>query len=290
MALYLCGITGGGGGVVRLGPKTITQNGTYNPASDNLDGYNSVTVDVAGGGTGPVYYLNNGKVAQASPAQYITTPLDTEMLAGMWYQINIRDGNNEDIYAVKWDGTETYDLDGKQLEITSTTAGLTYYSGNYRDIYCDIIRIGSQISSLDRIFHGYEDEYNSDSGGVAHAFDTYTEGTNFSTYVSTSDHGTFTVLKDFMAVITYGVMQDPNRSSSNVPNGAFYKNGTMLFNIDADSATSGDTGVDHNIAFFTAGDTFFWGSINSKGYAVRMGAIDVISTINLNSYVEPGWT
>lgn len=33
-----------------LGPKSITENGTYNPASDNLDGYSQVTVNVSGGG------------------------------------------------------------------------------------------------------------------------------------------------------------------------------------------------------------------------------------------------
>lgn len=35
-----------------LVPKTITQNGTYNPASDNADGYSQVTVNVSGGGGG----------------------------------------------------------------------------------------------------------------------------------------------------------------------------------------------------------------------------------------------
>lgn len=37
-----------GGGSV-LVPKTITQNGTYNPASDNADGYSQVVVNVSGG-------------------------------------------------------------------------------------------------------------------------------------------------------------------------------------------------------------------------------------------------
>ncbi len=33
-----------------LGPKTITENGTYDPADDGLDGYSQVTVNVSGGG------------------------------------------------------------------------------------------------------------------------------------------------------------------------------------------------------------------------------------------------
>lgn len=39
------------GDTTELGTKTITQNGTYSAASDNLDGYSSVTVNVSGGGT-----------------------------------------------------------------------------------------------------------------------------------------------------------------------------------------------------------------------------------------------
>lgn len=37
---------GGGGGSSTLVPKTITANGTYNPADDNADGYSSVTANV----------------------------------------------------------------------------------------------------------------------------------------------------------------------------------------------------------------------------------------------------
>ena len=38
--------SGGGGSSATLGSKTITANGTYDPANDNLDGYNAVTVSV----------------------------------------------------------------------------------------------------------------------------------------------------------------------------------------------------------------------------------------------------
>lgn len=41
---------GGGGGGSTLVPKTITANGTYDPADDNADGYSEVTVNVQGGG------------------------------------------------------------------------------------------------------------------------------------------------------------------------------------------------------------------------------------------------
>jgi len=42
------------GGSSILVPKTITQNGTYDPASDNADGYSNVTVNVPSGGGGSV--------------------------------------------------------------------------------------------------------------------------------------------------------------------------------------------------------------------------------------------
>lgn len=47
----LGGNSGGGGGGVILTPKTITENGIYLPQDDGVDGYDAVTVDVAGGPT-----------------------------------------------------------------------------------------------------------------------------------------------------------------------------------------------------------------------------------------------
>lgn len=41
-----------GGGSSTLVPKTITTNGTYNPADDNADGYSSVIVNVPSSGGG----------------------------------------------------------------------------------------------------------------------------------------------------------------------------------------------------------------------------------------------
>lgn len=96
-------------------------------------------------GSGGTYHLDNKKVAQASPAEYITTPLDVPMVAGMWYQITLRDGDDVETQGVQWNGDTTYrfdSVDRGDLRVTETTAGLTYYGGSYRDIYCDIISIG----------------------------------------------------------------------------------------------------------------------------------------------------
>ncbi len=45
---YASAVVNVSGGSSVLIPKTITENGTYDPASDNADGYSSVTVNVSG--------------------------------------------------------------------------------------------------------------------------------------------------------------------------------------------------------------------------------------------------
>lgn len=51
-------VSGSGGGSV-LVTKTITENGTYDPADDNADGYSEVTVNVASGSLIDATYLPN---------------------------------------------------------------------------------------------------------------------------------------------------------------------------------------------------------------------------------------
>ncbi len=86
--------------------------------------------------------LDNKKVAQASPAEYITTPLDHNMVAGDDYRVLLKDSSNNfyEYKDITWNETVnlTFENDAV-LELTQTTAGLTYYSGDWRDIYCDII-------------------------------------------------------------------------------------------------------------------------------------------------------
>lgn len=58
-----------------LGTKTITENGTYNASSDNLDGYSSVTVNASGGSsdfsTATVTVINNSDAVIEFNAVYI---------------------------------------------------------------------------------------------------------------------------------------------------------------------------------------------------------------------------
>lgn len=58
-----------------LVPKTITQNGVYNPADDNADGYSSVTVNVSGGAPQNIpLEINNGTLERPQTSFSYTMP------------------------------------------------------------------------------------------------------------------------------------------------------------------------------------------------------------------------
>lgn len=127
-----------------LGALIVSQNGTYRASQDGYDGYDIVTVNVEGSSSGGIKYLDNGKVAQGDPGQYITTNLDIELDEDIWYQVNVRDNGTEYIKSFLWQGsTVAIDMGGYIIiTITATTAGVTNYQGNWRDMYADIISIG----------------------------------------------------------------------------------------------------------------------------------------------------
>lgn len=54
------------GGTAVLVSKTVTENGTYDPADDNADGYSSVTVNVSGGGGSGIYWARSSYEFDAS--------------------------------------------------------------------------------------------------------------------------------------------------------------------------------------------------------------------------------
>ena len=84
-------------------------------------------------------YLNNGKIAEAG--SYIYCNLDKNMVAEKLYHMTVRDGNNTYTTDFIWDGTtNVYPLNNNNLVISveQTQVGATYYTGSYRDMYCDI--------------------------------------------------------------------------------------------------------------------------------------------------------
>lgn len=86
-------------------------------------------------------YLTDGLVG-SSGGTYINCNLDKNMDNGV-YNITLKDGATEYTATIGWTGTMTVKFNGGafELEITQTTAGLTYYSGSWRNITCDIVRI-----------------------------------------------------------------------------------------------------------------------------------------------------
>jgi len=145
---------GGGGGGGGGGHTIVDPNGTSMPSRSKLKftGAVSVTDDSVNNATvvnvsGNELYLKNGLIG-SDAGVYVTCNLDKTLVNG-FYLVRVYDSSNGAVgwYHMKWEGnTQTLsiaDTVGQgRLVITSTTAGLTYYSGAWRNIYCDILSLG----------------------------------------------------------------------------------------------------------------------------------------------------
>lgn len=139
---------GGGGGHTIVDPNGNTMpnrsklkfTGSVSVTDDSAN--NQTVVDITGGGG--ELYLNNGLIGSDSGV-YVTCNLDKTLENG-FYLVRVFDSSNSAVgfYEMKWEGTsQTLSVfSSGQLLITSTTAGLTYYSGAWRNIYCDILSLG----------------------------------------------------------------------------------------------------------------------------------------------------
>ena len=99
-----------GGGSV-LVPKTITQNGTYDPEDDNADGYSEVTVNVKGGGGDEAVKYDFTKFQ----GTVFNTVYDSD---GAHFNSN---GNSYINMACNWSSGLTFEIDVSQLQLTSGT-------------------------------------------------------------------------------------------------------------------------------------------------------------------------
>ena len=84
-------------------------------------------------------HLNNGLIGSAG-GSYITCPLDANMTNGQ-YKFVMRDGDTTIVRYFNWEGsTVTLDIDNNYtMQITETTAQLTWWRGSWRNIYGDIL-------------------------------------------------------------------------------------------------------------------------------------------------------
>lgn len=84
--------------------------------------------------------LDNGQIA-TNAGSYISAPLTDTLTANSWLLVSIHDGSNKYNEIVKYTGgSNTFSLvNGTMaLTVTATTAGLSDYSGDYRNIYAII--------------------------------------------------------------------------------------------------------------------------------------------------------
>lgn len=140
---------GGGGGHTIVDPDGTTMpnrsklkfTGSVSVADDSANNQTVVNI-TGGGGGGGEYYLNDGLIG-SSGGTYITCNLDKTLVNG-YYLVVVDDAGSRTYTYMEWNGTTQTLVIGAnwQLQITSTTAGLTYYSGAWRNIYCDILSLG----------------------------------------------------------------------------------------------------------------------------------------------------
>ena len=305
---------GGGGGsgghtIVNPSGSAMTQRtnlkfaGSCTVTDDSVN--NTTIVNITGGGGGGegtrTYYARNGQISDGPNQQFLSVTFDTPLTEGSDYVVAFKNSSGGQIVSKMLFDYATdftiYDFDTRcsigriDLTITSTTITTIDYSGSWQDIYVDVYRNAGSVGvvTTEMVYTGKEDEYHSDSSFTPMEFDTRTEGTDFSTYLSTSDHKTFTVLQDFACVVTLGCEQDPNHSSGNTPNCTFFVNNAPAFRIEPSSSSSGSNAITTSTTILFAGDTFYWGSNNTSGYAVRLGQIDILMGYNLSNYTKPSF-
>lgn len=123
-----------------VGTKSITQNGTYNASSDSLDGYSQVSVNVSGGVT---FYVNNGLVA-THEGYYTSVNLSQTLTSGTKLLLSFIDDTTVFNQILTYTGgTMSFTIDVYTFELTSSTLGITYYSGDWRDIYAKLSELDS---------------------------------------------------------------------------------------------------------------------------------------------------
>ena len=139
-----------GGGSSTLISKTITQNGTYDPANDNADGYSEVTVNVSGGTNHPgnpfVYYKD---YIRATGTQYIDTgyklPADqTNVIIMMVCKYNMSGAADAVLFGVErcllaYKGNNGQNYYAYTWKATGQTGTIYQASSNGRNIKATVI-------------------------------------------------------------------------------------------------------------------------------------------------------
>lgn len=193
-----------------------------------------------------------------------------------------------------------YNVNQNKFLIDSNN-GASFTGGNYMYTLAGKIITVNSGTSVETIYFGKESQWLGDSYSTPIEFDIKTIGDRFSEYLSTTDYKTFTALKDFDAIITVGAMEDLTHTGVNPPSCSFFVNectsrhksgtdrDTGFMGVTAANGQPGTTAFTHFPFSFKAGDTMYWGSINTYGWVVRLGQIDVVEGIDISGYVQPSF-
>ena len=130
--------------------KNITANGTYT-APSGVDGFSPVVVNVP---AGTEITINGSRLQISSTSDYATSYFTNNLVNGKWYLISVFDPayNDYGYLAFKFDSSVPYmDLtinvssSGIQVHVTNESITGSYYSGNWRDIYCRVCEIPTEM-------------------------------------------------------------------------------------------------------------------------------------------------
>lgn len=106
------------------------------PASKSPADIATAIENITGGGV--TMYLDNGQVA-SSAGEYVTANFTETIAANTTILISLQDGS-EVVNAIhKYTGSsDSFDIGGYQVTMTATNIGLTYYSGDWRNMYMKV--------------------------------------------------------------------------------------------------------------------------------------------------------
>ena len=298
--------------------KTAIQNG-------GGGGGTTVVANPQAAATDDLEKLQVGQVVYAIPVTEVeVTPIQ---LSGTKIATVTIDGTDYDLYAPNGGGGGDT-VSWNQIQATGTKIAEITINGSSTDVYVpagsgggdtvtwtQIQQSGTKIAEIsingsttnvyapnngggggssvttDLLFTARESIFHTDNADTPVNLDTRTTGTNYSTYLSySSQNYTYTVLQNFAALVTLGVQQDPNQSSGSKPNCTIFVNDEEVVQVDNPSTASGSSYVASPVIVpFFAGDEFYFGSINSAGWAIRMAQIDILEGYDLSNYTKPAF-
>lgn len=106
----------------KLVSKSITENGTYDPADDNANGYSSVTVEVGGGSSD----FSTAEVTMTTDAE-----LYGAFVSSDGYSLNAVGGDAGVYTIILYKGKAMLNIDG----IVQSTSGAIEYDSDYETYY-----------------------------------------------------------------------------------------------------------------------------------------------------------